>query len=247
MKALIVSDLHANEPAFRAVVKHVRRKSFDHVICLGDLVGYGAQPNQVLDELRALPGKKIFVRGNHDRVVASEGDASGFNSAARAAVLWTRKHLSRTNRKLINDLQPGPIRVGDLTFCHGSPVDEDEYLFNEDDARSIFERTEARIVFFGHTHLPVVIEFDPVRERIKFSFVRETRRVVLRPDRRYLINPGSVGQPRDRNSALSFLMFDAEKGVVQFYRLPYELAKAQDAILRAGLPRILADRLKWGN
>jgi len=247
MKALIVSDLHANEPAFRAVLRHVRRKRFDHVVCLGDLVGYGAQPNQVLDELRSLPGKKIFIRGNHDRVVASDGDARGFNSAARAAVLWTRDHLSGTNRNLIDALTPGPVRIGDLLFCHGSPVDEDEYLFNEDDARAIFEKIDARIVFFGHTHLPVVIEFDPKRERLSFSFVRETKRFQLRADRRYLINPGSVGQPRDRNAALSFMLFDEAKGTAQFYRLPYELALAQDAILRAGLPRILADRLRWGH
>ena len=247
MNALVISDLHSNEPAFRAVMKHVRRKRFDHVVCLGDFVGYGAQPNQVLDELRSLPGKKIFIRGNHDRVVASDGDARGFNSAARAAVLWTRDHLSRTNRRLIDNLTPGPVAVGDLLFCHGSPMDEDEYLFNESDARMIFSKFNARIAFFGHTHLPVVIEFDPVRERIDFHFVRSTKRIRLRPDRRYLINPGSVGQPRDRNPELSFLLFDEEKGTAQFYRLEYERELAQEAILRAGLPRILADRLSWGN
>lgn len=246
MRTLIVSDLHSNDEALRAVLNHVRRKKFERVFCLGDFVGYGAQPNQVLDRMRALRAQKHFVRGNHDRVAAGLDDASSFNHAAKAAILWTRDHLSGANRSYLRTLPVGPTRIDDVMICHGSPVDEDQYLFTEGDAFLILQNVDARVVFFGHTHLPAVFSLSADR-RLQARIYRKPAIVKLDPDKRYLINPGSVGQPRDRNPEASCAIFDSDRMTVQFIRVPYDIAKTQQSIVRVGLPRILADRLSYGS
>lgn len=246
MRALVCSDLHSNLPAFQRMLAHVRRKRFERFICLGDLVGYGGQPNQLLDALRAIQSRKTIVRGNHDRVVAN-GNAEGFNGAAKEAALWTRGRLSNANRKFLSALPQGPLTEGPYLFCHGSPFDEDEYLFNEDDARLIFRKVAAQFIFFGHTHIPLVVEFDPADESMTIHGMQASGKVPLRRDRRYLINPGSLGQPRDRNPQTSFAIFDDEAGSITFHRLDYDYAGAQLAIREAGLPAILAERLAWGS
>ena len=245
MRALVVSDLHSNIEALRKVMSRVRRKKFDRVICLGDFVGYGAQPNQVLDVMRTLHGPKLYIRGNHDRVAAGLEDGFGFNSAAKHAAIWTREHLSAPNRRFLRDLAVGPIRTSDVLICHGSPHDEDEYVFHETHAAQIFAIHDAPFILYGHTHLPVVFSCDD-RDRVRGQIIRENDTVRLRAGLRYLINPGSVGQPRDHNPDASFGIFDSDKMTVQFLRVPYDVAKSQAAILRAGLPRVLADRLAQG-
>jgi putative phosphoesterase len=245
MRAVIVSDLHSNAEALRAVMSRIRRKKYDHVICLGDFVGYGAQPNQVLDTMRTFKASKIYIRGNHDRVAAGFEDASGFNQAARHAVLWTRDHLSAPNRHFLKKLPLGPIRHGDVLVCHGAPHDEDEYVFHEAHAAQIFAMSDAPIILYGHTHLPVIFVMDE-HGRVRGASVRGDATIELQPGRRYLINPGSVGQPRDRNPQASFAIIDSTRRSVQFLRVPYDIAKAQNAIVKAGLPRILADRLGHG-
>jgi predicted phosphodiesterase len=246
MKAVVCSDLHSNLPAFERMLAHVRRKRYDRFICLGDLVGYGAQPNQMLDALRRIERQKTIVRGNHDRVVAN-GDADGFNGAAKEAAMWTRGRLSSANRNFLARLPQGPIVEGRYLFCHGSPFDEDEYLFDEEDARLIFSKVAAQFIFFGHTHIPLVVEFNPSTDALVVHGMQSSGRVVLRADRRYLINPGSLGQPRDRNPQTSFAIFDDDAGFVTYHRLDYHLERAQAAIREAGLPAILADRLAWGS
>lgn len=245
MRALVVSDLHSNAEALRAVMNRVRRKKFDQVICLGDFVGYGAQPNQVLDAMRTMRGRKVYIRGNHDRVVAGVEDGSGFNNAAKYAALWTREHLSAPNRRFLRELPLGPVEDDKVLLCHGSPHDEDEYVFTESHAAQVFALHEAPIILYGHTHLPVIFSLDG-RGRIRGNSVRGDVIVRLDPERRYLINPGSVGQPRDRNPDASFLMLDSDRMTVQFFRVPYDVEKTQTSILKAGLPRILADRLEYG-
>lgn len=245
MRALVVSDLHANAEALRAVMKHVRRKKFDEVVCLGDFVGYGAQPNHVLDVMRTLHGTKLFIRGNHDRVAAGLDDANGFNHAAKYAALWTREHLSPTNRNFLRELAVGPMQYGDVMLCHGSPNDEDEYLFNEYHAQYVLSAHQAPFILYGHTHLPVIFSMDE-QGRVGGMGVHENRVVKLDRKLRYLINPGSVGQPRDRNPEASFVILDTTKLTVQFFRVPYDIGKTQTSILKAGLPRILADRLAVG-
>jgi putative phosphoesterase len=247
MRTLIVSDLHSNDEALRAVLNRVRRKKFDRVFCLGDFVGYGAQPNQVLDRMRALRAQKFFVRGNHDRVAAGFDDGSAFNHAAKAAVLWTRDHLSGTNRNFLRNLPLGPTRIDDdVIICHGSPVDEDQYLFTESDAFLILQSVDARVTFFGHTHLPAIFSLSAER-RLQAKIYRQSTVVKLDPSKRYLINPGSVGQPRDRNPDAACAIFDSERFTLQFIRVPYDIEKTQHSILKVGLPRILADRLSFGS
>jgi predicted phosphodiesterase len=245
MKALVVSDLHSNQDALRAVFAHVRRKRFDTIICLGDFVGYGAQPNQVLDAMRTVKARKVYIRGNHDRVAAGITDTTGFNHAAKASALWTRDHLSPVNRRFLNDLNVGPMVHREVMLCHGSPYDEDEYVFNVHHAGQVLELFGAPIILFGHTHLPAVFSIDSDGEVDGFA-IRGSATVPLLPGRRYLINPGSVGQPRDRNPKASFALLDTEKHRVQFFRVLYDLEKTQESIRKAGLPEILATRLKYG-
>ncbi len=245
MRALVISDLHSNAEALRAVLSHVRRKKFEHIICLGDFVGYGAQPNQVLDSMRSLRGTKIYIRGNHDRVAAGMDDGSGFNPAAREAAVWTRSHLSKPNRRFLETLTVGPVQHDGVMMCHGSPYDEDEYLFTEHHAAQIFVQYDAPIILYGHTHLPVVFWTDE-RRLVMGTLVGGEATFRLDASRRYLINPGSVGQPRDRNPEASCAIFDSGRRTVQFFRVPYDYTRTQAAIVKAGLPRALADRLQFG-
>ena len=245
MRALVVSDLHSNAAALRAVFKRVRRKSFQEIICLGDFVGYGAEPNQVLDAMRTMRPKKFYIRGNHDRVAAGLDEGRTFNAPAREAALWTRGHLSGPNRKFIEKLTVGPVDHGGVLLCHGSPYDEDEYVFTESHAGQILESFDSRLILYGHTHLPVIFSID-TDGVVAGTLVRGEGKFRLDPDRRYLINPGSVGQPRDRNPDASCAIVDTQRMTVQFLRVPYDVKKTQESILRAGLPRILADRLAMG-
>jgi predicted phosphodiesterase len=245
VRALVVSDLHSNAEALRSVLNRVRRKKFDTVICLGDFVGYGAQPNQVVDTMRTLRGRKIYIRGNHDRVASGLDDANGFNHAAKTAALWTRDHLSPINRRFLRDLAMGPTLAGGVLLCHGSPYDEDEYVFNVHHAAQVLSLYEAPFILFGHTHLPAVFSIDE-RRAVKGFAVRSDATVRLQPNERYLINPGSVGQPRDRNPSAACIIFDSDKRTVQFFRVEYDIEKTQASILKAGLPDVLAQRLRYG-
>jgi putative phosphoesterase len=245
VRALVVSDLHSNAEALKAVFKRVRRKKFDTVICLGDFVGYGAHPNKILDTMRTVKARKVFIRGNHDRVASGLGDANGFNNAAKASALWTRDRLSAPNKRFLRELTQGPLLHRDTLLCHGSPYDEDEYVFNVHHAAQVLALYEAPIILFGHTHLPAVFSIDEERNVSGFA-VRTDATVKLEPGLRYLINPGSVGQPRDRNPNAACMILDTDKRTVQFFRVPYDIGGAQAAILKAGLPEILASRLSYG-
>jgi predicted phosphodiesterase len=245
MRALVVSDLHANMEALRAVMKRMQRKKYEAAFCLGDFVGYGAQPNHVLDVMRTLRGRKVYIRGNHDRVAAGLDNADGFNQAAKAAALWTRDHLSAPNRRFLRELPVGPVIHRGVMLCHGSPYDEDEYVFNVHHAAQILALFPSEIIMYGHTHLPAVFSIDE-HSNVRGFAVREEATVKLEPGLRYLINPGSVGQPRDRNPASACVILDTDKRTVQFFRVPYDLKKTQMSILKAGLPQILASRLQFG-
>jgi len=245
MRALLLSDLHSNAEALRAVMTRVRRKKYDRVICLGDFVGYGAQPNQVLDVMRTMRASKLYIRGNHDRVAAGIEDGIGFNNVAKHAALWTRDHLSSPNRNFLKNLPLGPVIHEDVVLCHGSPHDEDEYVFNEVHAAQVFTMQAGDVILYGHTHLPAVFTAD-ARGRVRGYLVRDEATIKLEPGVRYLINPGSVGQPRDRDIRASFAIIDTKRRTVQFLRVSYDIEKTQTAILKAGLPRILADRLAHG-
>ena len=246
MRYLILSDLHANWDAFAAVLRHVRRKRFDAILVLGDLVGYGAAPNQVVDAVRRLPGEVRVIRGNHDKVATGIEEGRNFNQAARDAARWTRGRLTAGNLRYVRDLPAGPVGLGEgIQMCHGSPLDEDNYVFSGYDAYEIFSQTEERVTFFGHTH--ILCAFALEEEAVSVSLLRgRTGTLDLDPERRYLLNPGSIGQPRDRDPRAAYMTYDSARGRVRWHRLDYPVARAQERILKAGLPRLLADRLALG-
>lgn len=251
MRYLLLSDLHSNHEAFEAVLQRVKRKKYDRVVCLGDFVGYAADPNKVLDRVRTMARPVVAVRGNHDKVAAGLEPGEMFNQPALAAARWTSERLSTENMEFLRRLPMGPIMVDDaFCVCHGSPIDEDAYVFSDFDASMNFVHLSrfapgANLCFFGHSHIPSVFTLEP--DGIRVEAIRRARhRLVLESGMRYLVNPGSVGQPRDRNPRASYAIFDANEGVVTFDRVPYAAGVTRRKIIRAGLPAMLGDRLLIG-
>jgi predicted phosphodiesterase len=246
MKYLILSDVHANKEAMAAVLAHVKRKPWEKVVFLGDLVGYGANPNQAVDLMRSIRRPFIGIRGNHDKVCAGIENGEMFNRIALEAAMWTRRKLSGSNLKWLRGLPQGPMVVDDaFAISHGTPIDEDAYIFGEIEALNVFRQTDFEVCFFGHSHFPVIFALTPDAITTVLT-VAPSFRFKLEPGARYLINPGSVGQPRDGNPLASFAIFDPEARVVTIHRVAYQLESAQRKILDAGLPRPLADRLSIG-
>lgn len=248
MRYLILSDMHGNWDAFAAVLRKVKRKRFDAILVLGDLVGYGAGPNQVVEAVRELEGTVYVVRGNHDKVVAELEDGSNFNQPALAAARWTTERLTPANYRYVKEMQLGPIAVTDeMHICHGSPLDEDTYVFSIYDAYEIFTNyPQAQVIFFGHTHIPSRFVLHS-KDTIEVAVVQgESETLKLEDGKRYLLNPGSIGQPRDRDPRAAYLIYDSEASTVRWQRLDYDVEKAQERIERAGLPKVLADRLALG-
>ena len=246
MQYLILSDMHGNAEALQAVLRRVRRKRFDAVLVLGDLVGYGAGPNQVVEAMRDLPGSVYRIRGNHDKVVAGIEDGANFNHAALAAARWMADHLTAANLRFVRELPRGPLVLPEgFSICHGSPLDEDTYVFSMYEAWEIFENYPSDLVFFGHTHVPSL--FVHHGRDIRVALLRgETGTISIEPGNRYLINPGSIGQPRDRDPRASYMTYDSDKRIVRWHRVAYPIDRAQQRILKAGLPKLLADRLAIG-
>ena len=245
MRYLILSDIHANKEAMAAVLGHVRRKRWDKAVFLGDLVGYAADPNQTVEMLRGLK-RLVAIRGNHDKVCSGIESGEMFNRIALEAALWTRRKLTRGNTSFLRGLPRGPLLVDDaFAISHGTPIDEDAYIFGEIEALNVFRQTDHEICFFGHSHFPVVFALTP--DAINTVLTHgETFRYRLEPGARDLINPGSVGQPRDGSPLASFAIYDSKTRVVAIHRVPYDVEKTQLRILDAGLPRPLADRLSIG-
>jgi diadenosine tetraphosphatase ApaH/serine/threonine PP2A family protein phosphatase len=213
---------------------------------LGDFVGCGASPNQGIDRIRALRKEKVMIRGNHDKVVCGLESGDLFNPVALKAARWTTEKLTPRNRKFLESLPIGPRAVeGAFAICHGSPRDEDAYIFTDYDAYLNFREMSDSVCFFGHSHIPCVFTLE--EHGILVELVKDGRvKYPLEEGRRYLINPGSIGQPRDRNAAAAYAIYDAEARVVHFDRVPYAAEKTREKIHRAGLPHILGDRLLVG-
>jgi predicted phosphodiesterase len=243
---LILSDIHSNVQALRAVLRYARRRAFLRFVLLGDLVGYGANPNETLALVRQLT-PLLVVRGNHDRACVSPGSDLLFSLPARSAVSWTRTHLTPDNALFLEGIPGGPVAVGqDYQIAHGSPLDEDAYLLHPREALQAFDGFRQQLCFFGHTHLPEGYELDERAERLTHILFEPGAWFPLRDDCRYLVNPGSVGQPRDRDPRLSFMTFDPGNRRLKLHRLPYDHAGAARAILAAGLHPNLAERLHHG-
>lgn len=238
--------MHANWDAFETVLRRARRKRYEAVLVLGDLVGYGAAPNQVVEAVRRMGPRLYTVRGNHDKVVAGIDSGGNFNQTALTAAQWTTGRLTPGNLRYVRELPQGPLRVEEgMAICHGSPLDEDTYVFSDVDAWEIFSRYEMPVTFFGHTHIPSLFWLEGKLLGVK-ALRGTSGRIVLSPGGRYLINPGSIGQPRDRDPRASYMIYDSRKRVVTWYRIPYAIGDAQARIRKAGLPNSLADRLAVG-
>jgi predicted phosphodiesterase len=250
LRILVLSDIHANLEALDASL--AAAPSFDVVVNLGDIVGYGASPNEVTERSRNLG--KTFVRGNHDKAATGLIDLDDFNPMAAAAALWTRNDLSPENLNWLRALPQGPVSVPDfpeVQLVHGSPNDEDEYVVSLGDALAPLITLTSPLTFFGHTHLQGGFfangsSADGFRPEYRTVGQPESVALQLKPDTRYMINPGSVGQPRDGDWRAAFALFDSNEQVVHFHRTPYNLKSAQDRIFAAKLPPRLATRLASG-
>jgi len=246
MRYLIVADMHGNWDALSTVLESAEEEGYDQVLALGDLVGYGASPNEIIEGLRQLSCPLHVIRGNHDKVVAGIDNGLNFNPTALAAARWTSASLTDENLKFVKELPQGPIEVAaDLVICHGSVVDEDEYLLSGGGALDSFEAHAASLTFFGHTHIPSL--FSLCDEMLEVAVLEGDRiDIELQSETRYMINPGSVGQPRDRDPRASFVLYDSDRQQVELRRLDYPVEKAQKRIRAANLPEILAERLSVG-
>ena len=261
MRALLISDIHANLEALQAVL--AAAPTYDVVWNLGDVVGYGANPNEVIDEARRLG--KVFVRGNHDKACSGLGGLEEFNPVAQRAARWTECVLTGEHRDWLRHLAAGPIAPdGPLVRCvHGSPLDEDDYLLTVRDAWPALHGADVRITFFGHTHVQggfATNGEDWFRLAPQYSKPHrnghhgdrplsdeaEDYELQLREGARYLLNPGSVGQPRDGDWRAAFALYDDARMTLTWYRVPYNVREAQERILQAGLPDRLSSRLRDG-
>lgn len=245
MRYLVISDIHANWEALEAVLA-AAGDEYDQVVCCGDLVGYGADPNAVADWCRA--HVNLVVRGNHDRAAVGMEDLEWFNPSARAAAFWTYRQMTPENAAYVRALPKGPAAGDGFHVVHGSPLDEDEYVLDTGSATQALHYVTAPITFFGHTHVQGGYAWrrgrlEPIPRPRRED---DRRRVEFDPDAAYLINPGSVGQPRDGDPRAAFALYDAAGGYLWFRRLEYDIATAQEKIRRAGLPTVLADRLAIG-
>ncbi len=236
----IISDIHSNLEALNAVLEDAQQEGAGAYLCLGDIVGYCADPRPCIDKIRQLPAK--IVAGNHDWAVCQKTNIEYFNSHAREAALWTMDQITSEDVKFLSSL-PLVYRGTSFSLVHASlnVPDAWEYLFTEEDASYTFELLQEKILFIGHSHVPLIFTLQDGEvgktQALDFSLESQTK---------YIVNVGSVGQPRDRDTRASYCLFDDEQGSVRFRRVPYDFRKTQSKIRKAGLPEILAVRLEIG-
>ena len=254
MRYLIISDIHANLEALEATL--AAADGYDRVLVLGDLVGYGADPNAVIERVRSLRSPAI-IRGNHDKVGAGLEDVEGFNHLARFAIAWTASALTPENRAWLAALPKGPMTIDDdVEICHGTPFDEDVYVFDELDALRAIRSARRPLCLFGHTHVPAIFRLasaggfmSRLRREGELEMVGPPRNMPFSFEVRdggHLVNCGAVGQPRDGDPRAAFGMFDSRTRTLTMMRAAYDIAAAQAKIVGAGLPEVLAQRLALG-
>lgn len=249
MRALVLSDIHGNLEALAAVLDAAG--GYDALWNLGDVVGYGASPNEVAAQMRQLA--TASVRGNHDKVCSGIESPDTFNDTAREAAMWTREQLTADTAAWLQALPAGPVRVADadVALAHGSPVHEDIYILNIRDAWAPLQTMQQQTTFFGHTHIQGGFGWQDgkwfaVHPKYARGHGACHWTLSLEASRRYLLNPGSVGQPRDLDQRAAFAVYDSVAKTVTFHRVPYDIDLAQGRILLAGLPEKLAKRLRVG-
>jgi predicted phosphodiesterase len=267
MRALVISDVHGNIEALDAVLDAAG--AWDALWNLGDMVGYGGSPNEVLE--RIAPLSTVVVRGNHDRVCCGLSSAANFNPTARIAADWTQKELIPRHRGWLRDLPQGPLypellaafKTGGasslerrnsplrVALAHGSPLNEDTYILTMRDAWAPLQQAGTAVTFVGHTHVQGGFwqrdhDWHEVRPCYATRNEPDQWTLPIHPGTRQLINPGSVGQPRDADWRAAFAIYDTDAAEITFHRVPYDLTSAQGRILIAGLPERLAERLREG-
>jgi len=242
---LILSDIHANWHALEAVL-HDAQGRYQQIICCGDLVGYNPQPGRVIEWVKE--NCALVIRGNHDKVVAGLEDLGWFNEVAQSAAVWTTLNIKPEQRDYLHDLPQGPAKTDHFSICHGSMTDEDEYVAYVREAAPHFVDFEGTLNFFGHTHLQG--GFFARRDRVgllpRVPPEEKETTIELVPDFLYLINPGSVGQPRDGDPRAAYAIFDSEQKLVTLRRVGYPIEKTVSEIKEAGLPDVLGLRLFHG-
>jgi diadenosine tetraphosphatase ApaH/serine/threonine PP2A family protein phosphatase len=238
----VLSDVHSNEPALRATLADADRVGIDALLCLGDLVGYGADPGPVVELLAARD--PVVVAGNHDRAAVGMADLDWFNPHARRAAEWTAGRLSAGQARYLGALPLLAERSG-AVLAHGSPWEPERwtYLVSPEDGAEAMRMVDAALVFVGHSHLPACWSLSAAGTA---SFEPAPRLVRLEPATRHLVNVGSVGQPRDGDPQAAYAVWDLEAGTVEIRRVGYDVDEARRRIHAAGLPRILGDRLLRG-
>jgi diadenosine tetraphosphatase ApaH/serine/threonine PP2A family protein phosphatase len=247
MRYLVLTDIHANLEALDACLADALLHTYDATLVLGDLVGYGPDPNTVVERVQALNPVAI-VRGNHDKVACGLEQAEGFNSVAKSAAKWTLDILKPVHRDWLRALRAGPIEIDDVVeICHGSPFDEDAYIFDELDAVRALKVATRPLCLFGHTHYPVTFELSEESfESVGSSSPAPQTYVQMRDGCKYLLNPGSVGQPRDGDPRAACAIVDTSQRRVELFRVRYPVEETQTKIIKAGLPEVLAQRLGVG-
>ena len=255
VRYLVISDIHANLEALDAT-RAAADGAYDQVLMLGDLVGYGADPNAVIDRVRELPLAAV-IRGNHDKVAAGIEGTDGFNAVARAAVAWTATALTPANLAWLASLPAGPVVIDDnIEICHGTPNDEDVYVFDDMDAFQAIRAAARPLCLYGHTHVPAVFRLidgsapgddhrDPSLDLLGPTGGPRFK-VQMDADARFLVNCGAVGQPRDGDPRASYGLVDTDARLVTIARVEYNIPVAQKKIINAGLPDVLARRLAVG-
>ena len=245
MRYLILSDVHANWEALQAVLAHAR-EAYDSILCCGDIVGYGADPDLVTEWTRE--NADHIVRGNHDKACAGLEDLEAFNPVARVSAVWTRQSMKADNLSYLRDLDKGPEEIDGFEIVHGSPVDEDEYLFGEEEVSQVAPYLETDVTYFGHTHVQgaFLCHRNGVKRLRRMELDDEDLVLELERDANYMVNPGSVGQPRDSDPRAAYALYDSNTRLITFARTAYDIPTAQKKIIGAGLPDVLALRLESG-
>jgi len=248
MRILVLSDLHANATALDTALEAAKGR-WERLVCLGDVVGYGPDPNEVAAKIRELGARTI--RGNHDKAATDLMATDDFNPIAKAAVDWTRSQLSPENLKWLGELPAGPLETEGIVLVHGAFQDEDEYVFTPAQALEGLLDSAGAITFFGHTHHQGGFSYENSNNHLEVLHIRPRPSESFAPlrtesGRRYLLNPGSIGQPRDGDPRAGFAIADMEHHVVEFWRVAYDVASVQSRMRRAGLPEPLIQRLNIG-
>lgn len=246
MRYLVLSDLHANLEATEAVLAAASALSIDRALVLGDLVGYGPSPNEVVGLVRGLADATV-IRGNHDRVASGLSPDDEFNPVAQAAVRWTASVLDAGARAYLTGLATGPLPVDDrVEICHGAPFDEDYYVFSPADADRALGAATRPVCLFGHTHVAVAYAGRPGRAGTAGPDGAAPSVIPLAGADRWLLNCGSVGQPRDGDWRAAFGVLDTVEGSCTFHRVEYDVRSTQQRMRDAGLPAPLIHRLAPG-